>query len=197
MKKEYIALAGMAVALTMIAVTIHHFVGSGTLSGWNGFAGEKNGGSGVYMKYETYETELGGYRIRFDYLAGMKSFEPMTEVAVQSQDFYADNLDSVTVTVVPAKMNADDSRPRTAEEYEMYDRLAVYGDMAAEDVDAADYATGEWTGYSYHSTAEYVDGLKSYTMGYDLFCGDEYIYIFAQGSDGLPADIKNVKIDKM
>lgn len=197
MKKEYIALAGVVIVAAVATAAIHCIVGSGTLSGWNGFVGEKNGGSGVYMKYETYEAELGGYRIRFDYLAGMKSFDPMTAVAVQSQDFYADNLDSVTVTVVPAKMNVDDGRPRTAEEYEAYDRLAVYGDMVAEDVDAADYETGEWAGYFYHSTTEYVDGLKSYTMGYDLFCGDEYIYIFAQRPDGLPADIKNVRIEKI
>ena len=196
MKKEYIVLAGM-IAAVVATGAVHSIVGSGTLSGWNGYVGEKNGGGGVYMKYETYEAELGGYHIQFDYLSGMKSFEPMTAVAVQSQDFYADNLDSVTVTVVPAKMNVDDDRPRTAAEYESYDRTAVYGDIVSENVDAADYVTGEWKGYSYHSTTEYVDGLKSYTMGYDLFCGDEYIYIFAQRPDGLPPDIKNVRIEKM
>ena len=197
MKVENIMLAGIAASLVVAVFGVHQMMSDkGDVNAPK--SGEKeNGLLSKTVKYESYETVLGDYKISFDYESGMKASE-MSEVGdIVSQDFFSPKMDFITITYVPAKYNVDPNKPRDAAAYEAYDKTVIYGDISLNEVDAWDYYTGDWSGFAYHSYTEYNYGLSGYTMGYDMFCGDEYVYIFAHRADGMPPDIKNLKIERI
>lgn len=193
MKAKYILAAGIAISAVMAVVGIYAMIG------------EKPGGSGSVKKgsiisekdaaYTTYEAEIGDYHIFFDYPKGLQAGEPLKAMGVVSQDFYSNDMDFITMTVVPAKWNVDDSRPRNAADYAAYRKKNQSGNVISEEIDAQDYRDGEYYGVKYEDVTEYSFG-RAYIMGYEIFHGDDYMYIFVQRNDRMPAEIKNLKIRK-
>ena len=197
MKVTNIMVAGIAASLVVAVFGVYHMISDKKEVNSPGAGGKGNSLLGKAVKYESYETEVGDYRISFDFESGMEASDPMNVGDIISQDFFSKKMNFITITYVPAKYNVDENKPRDAAAYEAYDKTLVYGDMSFDEVDASDYHTGDWGGFAYHDYTEYEYGLSSYRMGYDMFCGDEYIYIFAIRSDGMPPDIKNLKIEKI
>ena len=194
MKAKYLAAAGMVFSAAMIV---------GGIAMWlkgNGVGAGMREGAAAKIKektsdYESYTADMGDYGVSFDYLPGMVAYDQMGAMGVVTQDFYSESKNFITITVVPARYNVDSTRPRTADEY-MAEEVKS-GDIASIKKEAKDYAAGEWEGFLFRDVTEYVSGLKGYVSGYQMFCGDEYVYIFVSRNDRMPADIRNLKVEKI
>ena len=197
MKTKYYLAAGVAISAAMAFIGVAAMTGiieKGLSAKGTGTAAKK-WQTEKSSDYTTYETELGDYRIIFDFPKGLQSAEPIKAMGVESQDFYSDNMDFITITTVPAKWNADDSRPRNAADYVAYRKKNQGEYVISEDINAEDYRTGDFYGIKYTDMTEYSFG-KAYVMGYEIFHGDDYMYIFVQRNDRMPAEIKKLKIRK-
>ena len=213
-KLKDIALLGMAGSLLMLFFIVNAVVGDRILPGWNGFSsdsktkytGEVSSDSGADeekgfickdAKYETYDVVLGDYRIKFDYLKGMTALEPFRASGVVTQDFYTEDMGCVTVTVVPEEWNVDKDRPRTADDFVKYQNSIRSEDIVDIEATAEDYECDGWSGVKYWTKTKYYFGSTGYAAGYDLFHGDDYIYVMAHKSGSEPEKVRNVRIEKI
>ena len=202
MKAKYILATGIAVSAAVTVFGICTAIGGESKPAAGipaSEAAEKDPHNGsIYSRADgkTYQTKLGDYRISFDFPAEMEPYDPRKIGGIVSQDYYSQDWDFITITVVPAKWNVDEDRPRNAKDYAAYRKATQSGDILSEKVDAEDYRDGEYYGIKYWDVTEYSFG-KAYVMGYDVFHGDDYMYIFVQRSDHMPEDITNLRIEKI
>ena len=146
------------------------------------------GNEASHQDYVTYEVDFGdGYIMYFDYKPGLREFGSMEFSGVVVDDF-GQGTTMLTACHVPADRNANPDLPRTSEDY-------IKADIDAEFCDALPYQNGNASGYAYWERHEYSYGT-GLTMGYNVFVGDEYFYVFVHRNDIWPEDIENVRIVK-
>lgn len=205
MKTKHVLEAVTAVSVAAVIFGIYTVIGergepaSEEPESGKTMAGTDISGNGLFEStadYTTYETELGDYRISFDFLAGLKPYDSGKTGGTMLQDYYSEDRDFIVIAAAPAKWNVNNNRPGNAEDYAEYCRKTQSGDVVSETMDAEDYRDGEYYGVKYRKMTEYSFG-KAYVMGYDLYHGDDYMYIFVQRSDRMPADIRNIRIEKI